>query len=150
MSDEDGDGVGVGGSATLCIGDLPPAGYALATAEPDCDDGDPAHWYDCGLCEDGDGDNYGTNCDLGSDCDDSDELIHPGGDDFPDDGIDGDCQGGDYMASEEGGIFVSNGGDDANPGTMDEPMASLGAAMVVALSEGKEVYLAARSLGLEF
>src|SRR5690606_29126531 len=31
----------------------------------DCDDTDPLHWSDCGLCVDLDGDDFGTGCDLG-------------------------------------------------------------------------------------
>jgi hypothetical protein len=37
----------------------------------DCAKLDPAHWSDCGVCVDADGDNYGANCNLGTDCDDN-------------------------------------------------------------------------------
>ncbi|MBX2798264.1 MAG: putative metal-binding motif-containing protein [Myxococcales bacterium] len=59
----------------------------------DCDDTDPAHWSDCGLCLDGDGDDHGVDCDLGEDCDDSDPGVNPGIDDPFGDGIDVSCDG---------------------------------------------------------
>ncbi|MGM0597072.1 MAG: SBBP repeat-containing protein [Myxococcota bacterium] len=46
-----------------------PAGYV--DNDSDCDPSDPAHWSDCSSCTDEDGDNYGSGCDLGPDCDDS-------------------------------------------------------------------------------
>ena len=57
----------------------------------DCDDSDPAHWDDCGVCVDADGDGFGSGCDLGRDCDDGDDAIHPGVLDPPGDGLDSDC-----------------------------------------------------------
>jgi len=57
----------------------------------DCDDGDSAHWLDCGLCVDADRDDYGVDCDLGDDCDDTDDTVHPGADDAIGDGFDTDC-----------------------------------------------------------
>ncbi|HHO54176.1 MAG TPA: hypothetical protein ENK18_25720, partial [Deltaproteobacteria bacterium] len=66
-------------------GDGVPSGF-------DCDDADPLHWSDCGLCVDADGDGYGIGCDLGADCRDTDPTIHPGIQlDPPGDGIDADC-----------------------------------------------------------
>jgi len=59
----------------------------------DCDDSDPAHWFDCGLCVDVDGDDYGQDCDLGDDCDDLNDQINPLGDDLAIDGVDEDCNG---------------------------------------------------------
>ena len=59
----------------------------------DCDDADPAHWFDCGVCIDGDGDGYGLDCDLGDDCDDLDPALNPGAADPAGDGIDADCSG---------------------------------------------------------
>jgi len=46
-----------------------------------------------GCCQDGDGDGYGTSCDLGEDCDDGDPLRSPASVELPDDGIDNDCNG---------------------------------------------------------
>ncbi len=34
----------------------------------DCLEGDAMHWFDCGLCSDLDGDDYGPQCDPGADC----------------------------------------------------------------------------------
>lgn len=59
----------------------------------DCDVGDPNHWADCGRCVDADGDGYGTDCDLGPDCDDGDAAVHPTAPDGSGDGVDGDCDG---------------------------------------------------------
>ena len=59
----------------------------------DCDDSDPDHWTDCGLCVDGDGDGYGDDCDLGADCDDGDDTVAPGMPDPIGDGLDTDCSG---------------------------------------------------------
>ncbi|MEN0066888.1 MAG: MopE-related protein [Myxococcota bacterium] len=61
----------------------------------DCDPASGAHWYDCGSCTDGDGDDYGTGCDLGPDCNDADATIYPGAADVSGDGIDSDCSGDD-------------------------------------------------------
>ena len=59
----------------------------------DCDDSDPAHWSDCGLCIDLDQDDFGLDCDLGPDCDDQDPLVNPLGNDLAIDGVDEDCDG---------------------------------------------------------
>ncbi len=64
----------------------------------DCDDSDPAHWSDCAICVDGDGDDYGLDCDLGADCDDSDPAVNPLGVDLYRDGVDDDCNGLDGLA----------------------------------------------------
>lgn len=73
----------------------------------DCDEGDAAHWFDCGLCVDADGDDYGEACDLGQDCDDADKTMYPGATDTFGDGIDQDCSGADGL-----GLF-----DDFDTGT---------------------------------
>jgi hypothetical protein len=57
----------------------------------DCDDTDPSHWSDCNICIDNDGDDYGTYCDLGPDCDDSDAATNPWGIEVPNDGLDQNC-----------------------------------------------------------
>jgi len=59
----------------------------------DCDDGNAMHWFDCGLCVDGDGDGYGVDCDFGDDCDDSDPNVLPGGIEISGDGVDSNCDG---------------------------------------------------------
>ncbi len=59
----------------------------------DCDDTDPRHWADCGLCVDKDDDGFGDLCDLGEDCDDDDAGRAPGLDDFRPDGTDQNCDG---------------------------------------------------------
>ena len=59
----------------------------------DCDVYDPAHWSDCGLCVDGDGDGFGSACDLGDDCDDLDAAVNPLGVDLGINGADEDCDG---------------------------------------------------------
>lgn len=57
----------------------------------DCNDNDVAHWSDCGLCVDLDGDGYGQACDLGMDCDDADVNINPDAPDLLTDGLDQNC-----------------------------------------------------------
>jgi hypothetical protein len=59
----------------------------------DCDNQDPAHWTDCGSCEDSDGDDHGPGCDLGGDCQPDDPAISPGVPDPAGDGLDQDCSG---------------------------------------------------------
>ncbi|MEN0066815.1 MAG: putative metal-binding motif-containing protein [Myxococcota bacterium] len=62
----------------------------------DCDDGDSAHWSDCGLCTDVDGDDFGLGCNQGLDCDDSDAGVFPeSGNDDSINGMDEDCDGSD-------------------------------------------------------
>ena len=68
----------------------------------DCDDNDDAHWFDCGLCVDADGDDYGELCDLGDDCDDADDTVFPGAEDAFGDDVDSDCDG------EDGPVFSDN------------------------------------------
>lgn len=64
----------------------------------DCDPTTDAHWFDCGSCEDADGDSYGPGCDLGVDCNDADAAAHPGVADVLGDGVDSDCDGADGTA----------------------------------------------------
>ena len=68
--DKDGDGVG---------------------ANQDCDDSDPRHWFDCGVCVDADDDGYGSGCDLGPDCDDDNAKLNPAADDLTPNGVDENC-----------------------------------------------------------
>jgi len=57
----------------------------------DCAPTDPAHATDCLVCVDADGDGFGVNCELGSDCDDTDPAVFPGAPDTLGDGVDADC-----------------------------------------------------------
>ncbi|MEN0067369.1 MAG: MopE-related protein [Myxococcota bacterium] len=59
----------------------------------DCDPTDSTLWTACGRCSDSDGDGYGTDCNLGRDCDETDATIHFGAPDPIGDGIDTDCDG---------------------------------------------------------
>ena len=44
-------------------------------------------------CQDQDGDGYGTNCLLGTDCNDASSLVNPGAQEVCDDGVDNNCDG---------------------------------------------------------
>ena len=76
----------------ICRADVDMDGYAaeggatVVSADTDCDD-------------DGEADAMAP----GGDCDDTNPDVRPGGEDFPADGIDGDCNGGE--------VCFSNGGD---------------------------------------
>ncbi|MEO0601370.1 MAG: MopE-related protein, partial [Myxococcota bacterium] len=71
-------------------------------AAVDCDDTDALLWSACGVCVDGDGDGYGLDCDLGEDCDDTDNFVFPGSTDPLGDGIDSDCTGADGVGFADG------------------------------------------------
>jgi hypothetical protein len=57
----------------------------------DCNVASAAHWSDCSSCVDGDQDDYGAGCNLGTDCDDGDAAVNPSRPEVPFDGKDNDC-----------------------------------------------------------
>ena len=64
-----------------------------------------------GIGTDADGDGFTSNVD----CDDDDELVYPGAEDFPYDGIDQDCDGADLTdADGDGYDAMVAGGEDCN------------------------------------
>lgn len=70
--DGDGDGYGdVGTTMAVCN---EPENYAPLAG--DCAPTDGMHWDDCGACIDADGDDRGTSCDLGNDCDESTAALY--------------------------------------------------------------------------
>lgn len=76
----------------------------------DCAPDDPVHWSDCGVCIDQDEDGWGAGCDLGGDCHDNDDSIHPTAPDVDADLLDTDCSGVDGL-----GFF-----DDFESGDLEE------------------------------
>jgi hypothetical protein len=82
---------------------------------------------------------------IAGDCSPLDPAVHPGATDLPDltfedtncDGIDGD---------RTAALFVAKNGDDANPGTVAAPMATIaGAVERAAAGTRKQIYVAASS-----
>nr|HPM77489.1 MopE-related protein [bacterium] len=89
-----------------------------------------------------------TNCPSGwidnhEDCADTDPISYPAAPELPDDGIDQNCDGEDFLMSDDTGIFVAPSGNDDNPGTMAEPLATLYKAQQIAFEQEKAVFVAA-------
>lgn len=79
----------------------------------------------------------------GEDCEDADAISFPGAPELPDDGIDQNCDGVDFIMSDDTGIFVAPTGNDDNPGAMAEPKATLYAGRQAAYEQDKVVFVAA-------
>lgn len=199
FADCDGDGFTSATQVTTCTPSLsdeltacPTTGEAIGGWSPvndaDCDDETDLHWSDCGLCGDPDGDGYGFNCDLGTDCnpfharvwascgtcsdsdndgfyagcdglspagvtlqgvvfedavdcDDTDKFRGPAMVDDALNGIDEDCDGTDRIPSDANGIFVSEFGNDSNPGTLASPVRSLPVGIALAENTDRAVYV---------
>ena len=93
----------------------------------DCDPDSGAHWFDCDVCTDDDADDYGEDCDLGPDCDDTDDTIYPGATETAGDTIDSDCSGKDDDDQSTG--FDS--------GTLEAPLQSTSGEVVFSTTESK-------------
>lgn len=95
-------------------------------------------------CVDADGDGVGS-CD--GDCDDGDPNVLPGHPEICGDGRDNDCASGVDDTCGGLGTFVSPNGDDTNPGTQAEPLATIGKGIenAQAIGNGVDVYVAAGS-----
>ena len=128
-------------------------------AGPDCNDYDPDTYQVLTGYTDQDGDGYpGTEAEVcagdrlpagtfpeSDDCDDTDPLTHPGATELPDDGVDQDCVGGDFEASDDNGVFVDAAtGLDTNPGTMAQPVLTITKGVLVSESAKADlnVYIA--------
>jgi hypothetical protein len=114
---------GSGGSGGTAGG---AAGAAGTDASPEAATGGSAG-SDAGpdvICDDVDGDGV-TTCD--GDCDDADPTSFPGGTEICGDAADNDCANGADDVCGGLGTFVSElTGDDANPGTQDLPVKTIG------------------------
>ncbi len=76
------------------------------------------------------------------DCDDGDILRNELEPELPDDAVDQNCDGEDLEMSDDTGVFVAKDGNDANPGTMDEPKLTIAAGVELAEQSGKAVFVA--------
>ncbi|MBL4688331.1 MAG: hypothetical protein JKY37_27335 [Nannocystaceae bacterium] len=97
-------------------------------------------------CNDADADGFGVGVDCGvEDCDDSDPFVYPGAPfDYPDDGVDDDCMGGDVTRSDTIGVFVDPaGGSEGAAGTMADPLDTLEEAIDLATATDRAVFAAA-------
>ncbi|MBN2360189.1 MAG: putative metal-binding motif-containing protein [Deltaproteobacteria bacterium] len=94
-------------------------------------------------CPDLDGDGYGAGtCAGGTDCDDTDPDVHPGAIDFPDDGVDQDCDNNFASAASANGIFIISSGADNGDCTANAPCATLAYGLYRAGALGKsDIYL---------
>lgn len=90
----------------------------IRTVDDDCDDKDPLHWDDCGLCTDADGDGFGVGCDLGPDCNDAVPTINPQATEIAGDGIDQDCDNFDDV--RVGGDSFDEGYVQGTPGSWED------------------------------
>ncbi len=151
-------------SCATCLdndGDLVFAGCDGYTSidGPDCNDGDASVWQFLTGYVDADGDYFfgtatqvcsgdslpGGYADEGNDCDDQNPDVNPDGFDIPDDGIDQDCDDGDFIASDSNGFFVDEAnGDDGDAGTKAAPFATIqkGVDEAAAVDGGENVYVA--------
>src|SRR5205085_986651 len=129
------------GDPAKCVSDADGDGYApIAEDGTDCDDLDARtrpgaasrESFACTLDADGDGFGAtGAGDGFGTDCDDANPDVHPDRFDPPDDGVDGDCAGGDPSA-RAGGYHLSGTDpacDDEGPGASEQPFCTFEAAM---------------------
>lgn len=129
--DVDLDGYGTD-PVSICAGEELPPNSTIVALQGDCAPTDPAHWDDCDVCVDGDFDGYGTDCNWGADCDDTTPLANQSLPEIPFDGIDNDCAGGDLTALTGEGVFVDPDlGQPGDPGTREEPLDTIAAAIAV-------------------
>jgi hypothetical protein len=78
---------------------------------------------------------------VAGDCAPLDPAVHPGAPDLPDLAFeDANCDGMD--GTPAGGIFLVPSGNDGNPGTQGQPVATLTKAIQLAAAQGKDVYAA--------
>jgi len=161
-ADVDDDGYSVGGGITLCLGELAPTGYTLTQTADDCNDGDPAVYQDLTGFVDRDDDAWtvgagvaacsGANLPVGfqaaasasDDCNDLDPEIFPNAAEVAGDLTDNDCDGTDDQASDGTGVFVSaTTGNDLDPGTLLQPVATVAQGISLAQGQGlTSVYIA--------
>jgi len=128
----------IGSISLACV-----SGDRASVGDDDGQDGGDDDTSDDDLNDDSD-DDVDDDADDDFFDDDVDDDINDDTDDDIDDDVDDDVDDDADVENptDEIGVFVSTGGDDANPGTKAQPLRSIGAGVELAQSQGKWVFVA--------
>jgi Protein of unknown function (DUF1565) len=130
----------IGSISLACV-----SGDRASVGDDDGQDGGDDDTSDDDLNDDSDDDvDDDANDDVDDDFfdDDVDDDADDDIDDDVDDDVDDDADDDVENPTDEIGVFVSTGGDDANSGTKAQPLRSIGAGVELAQSQGKWVFVA--------